>query len=153
MKVLLVSIITVMLVPFYACAQQNTAPDAPPAITKPATGVITWTNTLAEGLETAREKGLPLMVDFYADWCGWCKKLDRDVYTTDQVVKLSRQFVNVKVNTDRDAATAQRYKIQGLPTVLFLGSNGEVIEQFIGYRPPQDFIRVMQEVLKNAGSK
>ncbi|MHB9154226.1 MAG: thioredoxin family protein [Endomicrobiales bacterium] len=136
-----------------ACAQSNGQRagqgNDQAAIRKSEAGTVNWVASLAEGLETARESGKPVMVDFYADWCGWCKKLDREVYTVNDVIKLSKEFVNVKVNTDKNPEEARRYKVQGLPTVVFLGPNGDVLEEFVGYRAAPDFIRVMKEILNN----
>src|SRR2546421_7663785 len=49
------------------------------------------------GLKEARDKKLPVLVDVYTDWCGWCKRMERDVYTQPEVRDyLSRKFVTVK---------------------------------------------------------
>lgn len=129
----------------------NTSTGTTPSIVRNADGAIAWETNLPEALEKAREKGLPVMAVFYADWCSWCQKLRREVFTTAEVVKRSKNFVNVMINTDTDTVNAKRYAVQGLPTVLFMGPNGEVVQQFTGYRPPADFTRAMREVLEDAG--
>ena len=92
---------------------------------------------------TARDKHLPVMIDFYTDWCGWCKRLDSDTYVDAQVVAAAGDFVSVKINADEDRATATRYGITGFPTILFVDSMGNEIHRIVGYRPPQAFLAEM----------
>lgn len=107
---------------------------------------IQWVYSLSDGLKIAAEKKRPLMVDFYADWCGWCKRLDKETYNDSEVIRLSNRFVCVKVNTDRNPDEARRYKISGLPTILFLDPTGEIIEKVIGYRDSKDFVKIMSAI-------
>jgi thiol:disulfide interchange protein len=109
---------------------------------------IEWCNSFAEGLNIAKEKKKPLMVDFEAGWCMWCKKLDETTYKDGQVIALSKEFIPVKVDCDEDTITPGRYGIRGLPTILFLNPEGKVIHQVIGYRSPENFLREMNEALK-----
>lgn len=110
---------------------------------------IAWIYTLNEGLQTAGNENKPMMVDFTAGWCGWCKKLDKDVFANPEVIEISKGFVNVKVNTDKYPADARKYSVRGLPTILFLDSEGKVIEQIIGYRGSDYFVSVMSKILKD----
>jgi thioredoxin 1 len=71
----------------------------------------------------------PVLVDFYAPWCGPCKAL------APVVEELAGQFIGkvkfVKVNVDEAQALSQRYDIQGVPTLLLV-KNGKVIETLVG---------------------
>ncbi|MBN1383580.1 MAG: thioredoxin family protein [Elusimicrobia bacterium] len=107
---------------------------------------ITWVYNLYEALLSAEQNNKPLMVDFYADWCGWCKKLDRDTYADPKVAELSDGFVCVKVDTTRDEISARKYKVKGLPTVVFMDSKGEIISRIEGYRDKKFFVKIMSEI-------
>jgi len=109
---------------------------------------ITWVYTLTEGLALAQTAKKPLMVDFYAKWCGWCKKLDKNVYTNAEVTALSKEFVCVKIDTDKFKKDAAKYDIQGLPTIEFLNADGTVIDKLVGYAAAPDFALKMKKVLK-----
>ena len=74
----------------------------------------------------------PVVVDFYATWCGPCKVL------SPQLDKLAGSFTNeikfVKVNVDESPAVSQRFNIQAVPTLLFF-KNGKVVDSVIGLVP------------------
>ncbi|MFH1422368.1 MAG: DUF255 domain-containing protein, partial [Planctomycetota bacterium] len=76
---------------------------------------VSWLQNLSEGIETAKASKKPLMVDFTASWCTWCKKLDKEVFVNHEVAELSGSFVNVKVDTDKYPEDARRYGVQGRP--------------------------------------
>ena len=113
-----------------------------------ATNAIPWVQSFSDGLAQARQSDRPMMIDFYTDWCGWCKKLDAETYVNGQVIAAAKDFVSVKVNADVDRETASRYKITGFPTILFTDAAGTEIHRVIGYRPAQNFLGEMNRALE-----
>jgi|GEM_PF-1495939 thioredoxin-related protein len=112
-----------------------------------AAHAIIWKSDFQSALKSARESGRPVMVDFYTDWCGWCKKLDADTYSNARVSSLSEKFVCVKVDAEKEARLAAAYKVTGYPTVLFIDGNGAVLQKVPGYLPADRFAAVMNNVL------
>jgi thioredoxin-related protein len=107
-----------------------------------------WNKAMAE----AASKDRPILVDVYTNWCGWCKRMDRDVYARADVRQyLSRHFVAVRLNAEsldevrfEDRAytlrgLAQRFHVSGYPTTIFLKSNGEHLASVPGYVPADRF--------------
>lgn len=111
---------------------------------------ISWKEDLNTALKEAKERRLPVMIDFYTKWCRWCKELDRNTYTDRRVDDLSSNFVCVKVDAEKDAAAAARYDVRGYPTVIFLNPNGSYNSRVVGYREPLRFGKAMEAAMQNA---
>jgi len=112
---------------------------------KPTAGgtPIEWETSLAKGLKKAAKTGKPVMIDFYADWCSWCRKLDEDTWPDARVQGATADFICVKVNVDKDVESARKYDANSLPTIVFLDSAGEEIHRVEGYQPAADFTRTI----------
>lgn len=107
---------------------------------------------LDAALAKARSEGKPVMIDFFAEWCAACKELDRDTYPKAEVLAESARFVTIKIDgTIEDDAAEELYKrfgVKGLPTVLFINSCGEVLEdpRIVGFLPAEKFVREQEKV-------
>lgn len=109
---------------------------------------INWRYNLSDALKTAKSQNKPVMIDFYTEWCGWCKKLDSDTYADSTVKKLAEDFICVKIDGDKERGLVGKYNISGYPTIIFLSFEGTVIKQFAGYLGPADFAKTMKDVLE-----
>jgi tetratricopeptide (TPR) repeat protein len=118
-----------------------------------ATG-IHWERDFNAALQKAKAQHKPLMVDFWADWCGWCRRLDETTYADRDVVRLSKDFVPVKVNTEggrNDTLVALRYGVSELPTIAFISPSGRSILRLTGFRGPGQFPSIMLAAREAAG--
>ncbi len=110
---------------------------------------IKWVTDLKKGLGEAKASGKPVMIDVYTDWCYWCKELDAKTYKDPKVVSLSKSFVNIKVNPEKDRVVAdfiKNYEINGYPTILFVEHTGDLLLKVGGFLGGPEFLKKMQEV-------
>jgi thioredoxin 1 len=82
----------------------------------------------------------PVLVDFWAEWCGPCKRLGP---TIDQLAgEYAGKLTIGKLNVDDNPDTTVKFQIRGIPAVL-LFKGGQVVDQVIGAAPKEDFKRVI----------
>ena len=112
-----------------------------------------------DGLAAASHAGRPVLVDVYTDWCGWCKRMDHDVYARGDVESyLSSHFVTVRLDaesvepvswqghpsTARGLASA--FEVRGYPTTIFLTAQGEHLVNVPGYVTPDRFLLLLRYI-------
>ncbi len=115
------------------------------------------------GYPLAKKTNKIVLVDAYTDWCGWCKKMDKDTYTNQKIISmLNKNFVVIKFNPEiKDAeyeleghkvsgrelfAQLTQGKSTGFPTTYFIEPNKKQIQVAAGYLGPDDFIKVLEQV-------
>ncbi len=103
--------------------------------------------TDAEFEKVVLQSKVPVIVDFWAPWCGPCRMV---APTLDKIAKeQAGKLVIAKVNTDENAQWAMHYGVQGIPTMLFI-ANGEVIHQQVGALPEGVLRQILDQFMKIA---
>ena len=77
-------------------------------------------NTL---LKEAKKEHKKVFIDFYADWCGWCHKMDETTFSDPKVEAKLKNYIIIKINVDFNIKLLKKYKIYGYPTSIILNSN------------------------------
>ena len=119
-----------------------------------------WSDDYAASLAKAKADGKMVLLDFTgSDWCGWCKKLKAEVFSTDDFANYAKtNLVLVEVDfprnkqlsaaqTTANMALQAKYSVQGYPTIIVLNSQGTKVAQ-LGYQPggPKPFIARLDKV-------
>jgi thioredoxin 1 len=91
------------------------------------------------------QSDLPVVVDFWAPWCGPCRMV---APTLDKIAKeQDGKLVIAKVNTDENPEWAMKFGVQGIPTMLFV-QNGQVVHQQVGALPEPALKDLVNQFLK-----
>ena len=122
-----------------------------------------WLTDYKKAQQEAKAGNKFLLLDFTgSDWCGWCKKFDREVllqpefkdFARDNLVIVELDFPRGKPQTPelkkQNRELAQQYEIVGFPTIVVLSADGQKLWRYDGYFPdgPTAFIAQLQKLRK-----
>jgi thiol:disulfide interchange protein len=119
-----------------------------------------WTENLDQALATAKKEGKSVLVEFTgSDWCPPCMMMRKQVFSKKEFVQAaSKKFILVEIDfpqADPDLKKkheplAEKYKIEGFPTVLLLNPNGKEFNRFYASQYPktEDFLKHLTEALE-----
>ena len=109
----------------------------------------------AELQQALSENNKPLvMLDFYADWCVACKEFEKETFSDLSVQKAFGDMlllqVDITKNSEENRALMTKYKVLGLPTILFFSRDGKEIEgsRVNGFMPPVEFLQWIEKISK-----
>jgi thiol:disulfide interchange protein DsbD len=116
-----------------------------------AAASFTWLHAEPEAVALARAEGRPVIIDFWAEWCVACKELDKLAWADPRVRQAAARFVKVKVDGTEDRpeiqAIQERYRVQGMPTVVFIDSAGvQEADRIIGAVDAEEMLRRLRAV-------
>lgn len=124
---------------------------------------ITWLK-FEEAIAANAKSPKMLLVDVYTDWCGWCKKMDKETFTDPKVVEyINSKFYAVKLNAEdtqrtfefmgktyNEAQMAAAMRVNSYPNFVIIEPKLQNIAQLPGYRQPVEFVAALNELLEKA---
>jgi thioredoxin-like negative regulator of GroEL len=107
---------------------------------------IHWHTGLDEAAAVARETGRPMLIDFWADWCAACNAMDAQVYPDGRVILAMSRIVAVRIDADRKTDLMRRFRVEGLPTLVYTDSHGNELYRFVGVLNASDMAQLLTEL-------
>jgi len=109
---------------------------------------IQWLDWGKDSFDMSRSSGRPILLDIKGSWCHWCHVMDETSYSDQAIIDtVNKNFVPVRVDTDKRPDINRRYNMGGWPTTAFLDSEGRVITGGT-YIPPQQLREVLRSVIE-----
>ena len=100
-----------------------------------------------EGLFLGQKNGKKIFMFFWAEWCKFCELMEKETFTKPKIIRyLNDNFISIKVNSDAEKGLATRYLVRGLPTMWFLGEDGEKIGYHPGYVTSDMFLPYLRYI-------
>lgn len=108
---------------------------------------------LEEALAASRRENKAIVLDFSAEWCVPCKRMEKTTLVDPRVVELLKQIVFVRINADKQAEIALALDVVGLPDIRFVASDGRVLRQLRGYQDATTFATALNQLIRQTAIK
>ncbi len=112
-------------------------------------GIVFTKGSWAEILKKAKAEKKVIFFDAYTTWCGPCKMLQKNVFTRSDVAAVfNKKFINVKFDMESGEGPmlAEKYPLQGYPTLFFISPEGKVIKEMLGLQTPEALIKAGNKI-------
>lgn len=140
MRLIPISILSLLL---FGCSNSSSSTNAP------------WTDASFETVLAKADADTPLLMEYYTDWCSWCKKLNAETFTDSSVIDFMQEhYVATKIDAEKGEGIdlAKRYAVSGYPTVVIVDQEGKEIDRIIGYAPADSYLEELQRIYNNEGT-
>jgi len=114
-------------------------------------GINFFHGTFAEALAQAAKEDKLIFMDAFTTWCGPCRRMASTVFVDEAVGNFyNANFINVKMDMEKGEGPelGQRYSVRSYPTLLYINSEGKIVHNSSGARPPESFIELGQDAIK-----
>jgi len=120
---------------------------------QPGTGVIEYVEGYEAGSRRALDARLPMLVVFRAAWCQWSTEFVQTAVADRGLVELTRRFVCVAVDADRDATTCREFGVQAFPTVILLDADRRERFRGTGSSATAELATAMRDLLADRSQR
>ena len=128
---------------------------SPQAVEKNSGDQIPWVTSMSEALRQAATHKKLVVAYLYADWCPWCKRMDRETWPDPAVVAEARKHVFLRLNGEKDpdgVDLRERMMARGFPAILILNPDGSEFDRISGFLQPEAFLERLRASLEDPES-
>ncbi len=108
---------------------------------------------LDEALAKAKREHKLLVLDFNAEWCMPCRRMEKTTLVDRRIVGLLEQVVFIRIDTDQNSEIAQKLGVLGLPDIRFVAPDGRMLHQLRGFQEVEPFAVALKQVIRQITTK
>ncbi len=113
---------------------------------------IDW-HSYDAGMSRSKFEKKKVFLYFYAEWCAYCRDMDVKTFKDPAVIGvLNRNFIPIRVDSDREQAAAALFRVKGLPDSWFLAEGGDIIGHRPGFIPADQLMKILDIVLSGSAA-
>ena len=108
----------------------------------------TWLKSVAAAQKQAKEKNQLILVDMFAEWCGWCHRFEKEVFPAEAFQNATEDVVLLRLNTEdggEGTKMSKQFQVSSLPTFLLLAPDLSLAGVMRGYAPAPQFVAMLNE--------
>ena len=120
-----------------------------------ASAEVKWSDeSYAQILQRAKQENKYVFIDFYATWCGPCKRLDEVTYPDARASELLNSMIPAKWDAEKDPwiPLAKQYKVSAYPTLIVIAPDGKEVDRHLGFLEPAEFVATIDGYRNGVGT-
>ncbi|GBD35107.1 Thiol:disulfide interchange protein DsbD [bacterium HR36] len=118
-----------------------------------AVPTISWRTNYAQARQEAKQRQLPLVLDFTTEWCVHCQRMDATTFQDATIISLLAQhFIPVKIDASREPTLVEALGIRGYPTLVLALPDGRIVQTLEGYQDAGQLAAHLRRVLAQMGT-
>lgn len=114
---------------------------------------IAFSSDFKGSVDKAKASHKPILLTFHTASCGWCRRMEDVTFRDSEVIRLSKQFVNVRISADEDSSLANSFGADGFPYTVVVSPSGKIVGSIVGYVEPSDFAARLRVALTRPESR
>ena len=103
---------------------------------------------LDDALAQARKENKPLLIDFYAEWCLPCQRMEKETFADGAVKEMLQNVVLLKIDTDKEPALSEKFGVVGLPDFRLMTNDGKEFRRLRGFQTAKKFKQDLEELMQ-----
>lgn len=112
----------------------------------PGQSALQWQPDLQSAYAISSRENKPMLLVFGAEWCGWCKKLEKSTLENPQMAKyINETFVPVHIDVDENQRIAEILEVESLPCTIVLSPQADLLGRFEGFAKPGPMYKKLAE--------
>ncbi len=110
---------------------------------------INWVNDMTVAKALAMGQNKMILIDFWATWCGPCRKMEDDFWNTDKVNAIKDKVIFLKIDIDNNRNLASKFGVRGIPYVVLADIAGNKVWDVVGYQDGKSILKVLKNTPKD----